>query len=265
MCVASCRFLLNNQQRATHIPAGLKLHMLKSSGPSLDPTYKCTHTCTYTLAPYRLHPTTLHHPSAPGHMQDMQDTGASMGVCVCQCCIYNGSCISLPLLLSHLCSLRPAQGALTLSHMSLKQHTITTPPPPPPPFAAPRPPTQDRHPVRPLDVLCEAKVSAASPTFIKCSCEACTGGAAGGHAGGSFNSVSDFLAHGREVFGPHTVVVLAELELSWPGGGLGERGHYTGCDGVSTSGMLGRRGVKYDGTSRHAWWKGGGDRGVISW
>jgi hypothetical protein len=74
---------------------------------------------------------------------------------------------------------------------------------------------QARHPVRPLDVLCEAKVSAASPTFIKCSCQACTGGAAG-YAGGSFNSVRDFLEHGKSVFGPETVVVLAELELSWP-------------------------------------------------
>lgn len=79
---------------------------------------------------------------------------------------------------------------------------------------------QDRHPVRPLDILCEAKVSAASPTFIKCSCEACTGGAAG-YAGGSFSSVADFLAHARSIFGPETVVVLAELELSWPVGGRG--------------------------------------------
>jgi hypothetical protein len=69
--------------------------------------------------------------------------------------------------------------------------------------------------MRPLDILCEAKVSAASPTFIKCSCEACTGGASS-YSGGSFSSVSDFLAHGRSIFGPETVVVLAELELSWP-------------------------------------------------
>lgn len=74
---------------------------------------------------------------------------------------------------------------------------------------------QQRQPVRPLDVLCEAKVSAASPTFIKCSCEACTGGASG-YAGGSFNSVKDFLEHGQAVFGPETIVVLAELEMSWP-------------------------------------------------
>lgn len=74
---------------------------------------------------------------------------------------------------------------------------------------------QDRRPIRPLDILCEAKVSAASPTFIKCSCEACTGGASS-YSGGSFSSVPDFLAHGRSIFGPETVVVLAELELSWP-------------------------------------------------
>lgn len=73
---------------------------------------------------------------------------------------------------------------------------------------------QARQPVRPLDVLCEAKISAASPTFIKCSCEACTGGAAG-YAGGNFNSVRDVLAHGQAVFGPETIVVLAELEMSW--------------------------------------------------
>lgn len=76
-------------------------------------------------------------------------------------------------------------------------------------------PLQGRHPVRPLDVLCEAKVSAASPTFIKCSCEACTGGASS-YAGGSFSSVGDFLEHGKAVFGPEAIVVLAELELSWP-------------------------------------------------
>lgn len=75
-------------------------------------------------------------------------------------------------------------------------------------------PHQARQPVRPLDVLCEAKISAASPTFIKCSCEACTGGAAG-YAGGNFNSVRDFLAHGQAVFGPETIAVLAELEMSW--------------------------------------------------
>lgn len=74
---------------------------------------------------------------------------------------------------------------------------------------------QDRRPIRPLDILCEAKVSAASPAFIKCSCEGCTGGSSA-YTGGSFSSVGDFLQHGKEVFGPNTVVVMAETELSWP-------------------------------------------------
>lgn len=77
--------------------------------------------------------------------------------------------------------------------------------------------TQDRRAVRPLDILCEAKVSAASPTFIKCTCAECTGsGSKAGYAGGSYNSVTDFLAHGRKVFGPDTIVVLSEVELTWP-------------------------------------------------
>jgi hypothetical protein len=68
-------------------------------------------------------------------------------------------------------------------------------------------------PLRPLQVLCEAKVSAASPAFIKCSCDSCVAGSSSG--GCNFNSVREYAEHTRQVFGPDTVVVEAQSELSW--------------------------------------------------
>jgi hypothetical protein len=41
-----------------------------------------------------------------------------------------------------------------------------------------------------------------------------------GHSGGSFDTVEAFAAHGRAVFGPDTLVVLAEIEMSWKVGVL---------------------------------------------
>jgi hypothetical protein len=72
---------------------------------------------------------------------------------------------------------------------------------------------QDRLPLRPLQVLCEAKVSAASPAFIKCSCDSCAAGSSSG--GCNFNSVREYAEHARQLFGPQTVVVEAQSELSW--------------------------------------------------
>uniref|UniRef100_A0A383W120 Uncharacterized protein n=1 Tax=Tetradesmus obliquus TaxID=3088 RepID=A0A383W120_TETOB len=64
--------------------------------------------------------------------------------------------------------------------------------------------------LRPLQVLCEAKVSAASPAFIKCSCDSCSSSGSS-----SFNSVREFAAHARQVTGQEAVVVEAQSELSW--------------------------------------------------
>lgn len=115
---------------------------------------------------------------------------------------------------------RMAAAAATPHHILHAWHPATPPTHQHHHTTATDPITQGQ-PARPLDVLCEAKVSAANPTFIKCTCGACIGGGGATYSGGSFGSVSEFAAHGRDVFGYGTVVVLGDLELAWTVRGSG--------------------------------------------